>query len=236
MTMVDYHKKHMPQEMILQIGTHEDFENGFVDDSFCLGVADLIKAEIERSGGVVLSWGLHNDEAEDPENFVKDVTTEERKISSNEAVRVQGSPHLHIRFAMINKGKIDVKNTLLEHHIYAPFGSTKEYQTLLIEKEKAKTDISEKQKAVNVKKLEDKKDSYFEQKNSPKVTFTANLRSVAESYAHSWCDERGLILDDENRSKCPHMEPTEFRHYRELKDRQKLKEENEKAATELEET
>lgn len=236
MTMEQYRLKHMPQELIAQIGTHEDFENGLVDDSYCLGVVEKIVKEIERSGGVVLSWDLHNDETEDSK-FVEDITPEEKRIDSIENARVKGTPHLHLRFAMVNeKGLIDVKNTLLENGIKAPFESPDAYREALIKEEESRTDISEKMKQKNIEKIQEKTDKQIERLNTPKVTFTANLRSVAEEYGHQWCAQRGLILDDENRSKREHMELPEFKKYMEAKDRQALKEEIANATATLEKT
>lgn len=222
-TMKEYRLAHMPQELILQIGTHEDFESGRVDDSFCLGVIDKIVAEIERSGGVVLSWDLHNDETEDLK-LVDDVTEAELKEYERDDVR--GTPHLHIRFAMMSKGKINKKQALLDHEIHAPYSTMDECRQAHIEFEKSRTDISEKKKEKNIQSWNKKSDKQIEQFNNPWMTFTDNLRRVAESYGHEWCEERGLELDDENRSKRPHLEPKEFRKLKEIQDSKRLKEES----------
>lgn len=222
-TMKEFRLAHMPQEAILQIGTHEDFEFRRVDDSFCLGVVDKIVAEIERSGGVVISWDLHNDETEDP-ILVDDATEAELKEFEKDEVR--GTPHLHIRFAMLSNGKINKKQTLLDHGIEAPYSTMDECRNVHIEFEKSRTDISDKKKQKNIQAWEKKSDKQIEQFNNPWMTFTDNLRRVAESYAHEWCEERSLELDDENRSKRPHLEPKEFRKQKEIQDNKKRKEES----------
>lgn len=125
MSLEQYRLKHMPQELILQIGNHEDFETGRVDDSYCRGVIEKVRAEIESMGGIVLSWDLHNDETEDPE-VLDDVSEDEEARAARET---KGTPHLHVRFAMLDANKrVNVNGCLKEHGVERPDLKEKESQ------------------------------------------------------------------------------------------------------------
>ena len=118
MSLEQYRLKHMPQELILQIGNHEDYEAGRVDDSYCRGAVKKVIAQIEDMGGIVLSWDLHNDETEDPENLVDDVSEDEEARAARET---KGSPHLHLRFVMLDANKrVNVNGCLKEHGVERP--------------------------------------------------------------------------------------------------------------------
>lgn len=217
-TMKEYRQAHMPQEMILQIGTHTDYENGLIDETYLEQVIPLIVDEIEKSGGTVLSWDLHMDECEDKDNWKADVSTAEKDLSVREGSRVQGTPHLHLRFAMVDsKGKMSVPSTLKEHGIEPPIPDMEEYRKHLIEIEMNDETITEKKRKSNIEKIKKKSVKVLRQGNNEKMTFTDNVRYVAEQFAHQWCGERGLNLDDENRSNRPHLEPKPFREQKTIK-------------------
>lgn len=101
-TMDEYHQKHMPQEMIFQIGNLQNQEAGIeIDDSWCKEAIPKVIEKLESVGCKVISWDLHNDEA---------------------------TPHVHLRWSGIDaKGEPNVSGCLFEHGIEPPDMSKLKY-------------------------------------------------------------------------------------------------------------
>lgn len=101
-TMDEYHRKHMPQEMIFQVGNLQNQEAGIeIDDSWCKEAIPKVIEKLESVGCKVISWDLHNDEA---------------------------TPHVHLRWSGIDtKGEPNVSGCLFEHGIEPPDMSKLKY-------------------------------------------------------------------------------------------------------------
>ena len=160
MSMDEYHRKHMPQEMIFQIGNLDNQEAGIdVDDSWCKEAIPKVVEKLESVGCKVISWDLHNDEA---------------------------TPHVHLRYCPIDsKGEVNISNCLYEHGVMPP----------------------------DVSKLETRKNGKpkFTRYNNPKQTLLNEVRAELEELGHEWCNQRGLILDDQNRTKRKHQTVNEYK-------------------------
>ena len=102
LTMDEYHRKHMPQEMIFQIGNLANQKVGIdIDDSWCKEAISKVAEKLESVGCKVISWDLHNDEA---------------------------TPHVHLRWSGIDvEGKPNVSGCLFEHGIEPPDMSKLKY-------------------------------------------------------------------------------------------------------------
>lgn len=103
MSMDEYHRKHMPQEMIFQIGNLQNQEQGIgIDDSWCKEAIPKVVEKLESVGCKVISYDLHNDEA---------------------------TPHVHLRYCPIDsKGEVNMSNCLYEHGVMPPDVSKLEYR------------------------------------------------------------------------------------------------------------
>ena len=103
MSMDEYHRKHMPQEMIFQIGNLQNQEEGIeIDDSWCKEAILKVVEKLESVGCKVISYDLHNDEA---------------------------TPHVHLRYCPIDsKGEVNMSNCLYEHGVMPPDVSKLEYR------------------------------------------------------------------------------------------------------------
>lgn len=103
MSMDEYHRKHMPQEMIFQIGNLQNQEQGIgIDDSWCKEAIPKVVEKLESAGCKVISYDLHNDEA---------------------------TPHVHLRYCPIDsKGEVNMSNCLYEHGVMPPDVSKLEYR------------------------------------------------------------------------------------------------------------
>lgn len=167
MSMDEYHRKHMPQEMIFQIGNLDNQEAGIdVDDSWCKEAIPKVVEKLESVGCKVISWDLHNDEA---------------------------TPHVHLRYCPIDsKGEVNISNCLYEHGVMPP----------------------------DVSKLETRKNGKpkFTRYNNPKQTLLNEVRAELEELGHEWCNQRGLILDDQNRTKRKHQTVNEYKREQLRKD------------------
>lgn len=180
MSMEQYHEKHMPQEMIFQIGDMELTKAGKIDDSWCKQAIPKVVEKLESVGCKVISYDLHNDEA---------------------------SPHVHLRYCPIDsKGEVNMSNCLYEHEILPP--------------EKFEFRESGKPK--------------FTRKNNPKQTLLNEIRAELEELGHEWCAQRGLTLDDQNRTKRKHQTVNEYKREQLRKDVVELENTIEEQQAELE--
>ena len=182
MSMDEYHRKHMPQEMIFQIGNLDNQEAGIdVDDSWCKEAIPKVVEKLESVGCKVISWDLHNDEA---------------------------TPHVHLRYCPIDsKGEVNISNCLYEHGVMPP----------------------------DVSKLETRKNGKpkFTRYNNPKQTLLNEVRAELEELGHEWCNQRGLILDDQNRTKRKHQTVNEYKRDQLRKDVVELENTIEEQQTEI---
>lgn len=183
MSMDEYHRKHMPQEMIFQIGNLQNQEQGIgIDDSWCKEAIPKVVEKLESVGCKVISYDLHNDEA---------------------------TPHVHLRYCPIDsKGEVNMSNCLYEHGVMPP----------------------------DVSKLEYRKNGKpkFTRFNNPKQTLINEVRAKLEELGHEWCAERGLILDDQNRTKRKHQTVNEYKREQLRKDVAKLEDTIEEKQDEVE--
>lgn len=95
MTMLEYHKKHMPKEMIIQLGSLDEppMKNGKYDEDWIKEATEQTKDLLERCGLSVISYDIHYNE---------------------------GTAHGHIRFAGVADGKMNMREALRRGGVLTP--------------------------------------------------------------------------------------------------------------------
>lgn len=115
------------------------------------------------------------------------------KVISWDLHNDETTPHVHLRYCPIDKeGKVNISNCLYENGVMPP----------------------------DVSKLETRKNGKpkFERYNNPKQTLLNDIRAELEELGHEWCNQRGLVLDDQNRTKRKHQTVNEYKREQLRKD------------------
>lgn len=95
LTMEEWHRRHMPQEMIIQLGSLDEPPK---DDNYMVTAANMVIDELEQAGLSIISADIHFDEA---------------------------TPHLHVRYLGIDsKGMVNLSGCLREHGVLTPLELT----------------------------------------------------------------------------------------------------------------
>lgn len=95
LTMDEWHRRHMPQEMIIQLGSLDDPPG---DDDYLIRAGNMVLHTLRAAGLSPISLDIHFDEA---------------------------TPHLHVRYLGIDsKGMVNLSGCLREHGVKTPLELT----------------------------------------------------------------------------------------------------------------